>query len=90
MLEIIGYQEEHGCEHCNRWLKHGIVLSNGKVVGATCFDKKLTQPLIDKRTGKKYRLGSELIIKLAKVARLSPERQSQLGYGVHHFRFEAA
>lgn len=88
MLEIIGYQEEHGCEHCNRWLRHGIVLSNGKVVGATCFDKKLTKPRVD-RSGRKYRVGSEWIIKLAKAARYDAATKQRYGYGPQQFQFEA-
>ena len=87
MLQIIGYEQEHGCDHCGRYLLHGIALSDGRVVGATCFDKKLTQPKVYQ--GKKYRVGTEHVIKLAKLASRSETDLKRMGYGIHHFQFEA-
>ena len=34
-VSIISYREECNCDHCGRNLKHGIVLSDGRTVGAT-------------------------------------------------------
>jgi hypothetical protein len=88
-LEIVGYEQDGNCEHCGRGLKHCIRLSDGRIVGATCFDKKITQPKIYQ--GKKYRVGSAHIIKLAKVAQFVPAHKWSL-YGVGHLSlsFEAA
>ena len=69
-ISITGYEGECNCEHCGRNLKHGIRLSDGRVVGSTCLDKAITAPKIYR--GKKYRLGSELIIKAAKCAQFVP------------------
>lgn len=66
-IEIMGYETDCNCEHCGRPLKHGIRISDGRVVGAICLDKKLTVPRIERFTGKKYRLGAEFIIRAAKV-----------------------
>lgn len=42
-ISIVGYTQEVHCQHCNKYLKHGIILDNGLVVGATCFENKLTE-----------------------------------------------
>lgn len=64
-IVIVGYEQDCNCEHCGRQLVHGIRISDGRVVGATCLDKKITAPKV--YMGKKYRLGTELIIRAAKV-----------------------
>jgi hypothetical protein len=60
-LVIVGYSQEEVCHHCGRKLLHGIRLDDGRIVGAQCFDKALTLPLV--YNGKKYRIGAENIIK---------------------------
>lgn len=88
-IAIVGYEQECNCEHCGRPLKHGIRISDGRVVGATCLDKKLTLPKVYQ--GKKYRLGTELIIRAAKCAQfVAPHNWGR--YGVNNFtmQFEAA
>ena len=47
-LTIAGYEQEGNCEHCGRKLKHCIKIEeNGvqRIVGATCFAKKMTQEI---------------------------------------------
>lgn len=69
-IGIAGYEQDCNCEHCGRPLKHGIRLADGRTVGATCLDKKLTKPKV--YHGKKYRLGAERIIHIAKVTQFKP------------------
>ena len=69
-IAIVGYEQDTSCDHCKRKLVHGIRLSDGRVVGATCLDQKLTMPKVCQ--GKKYRLGTDLIIKAAKVVEWKP------------------
>ena len=64
-LEIAGYEQGGKCEHCGRTLTHCIKLSDGRIVGATCFDKKMTKAKI--YDGRKYRIGSEKVIYYAKL-----------------------
>lgn len=64
-VTIIGYEQDCHCQHCGRALKHGIRISDGRVVGAQCFDKKLTAPR--KYQGKNFRFGAEFIVRVAKV-----------------------
>ncbi|MDX3998414.1 hypothetical protein, partial [Pseudomonas aeruginosa] len=64
-ISIVGYESDCNCEHCGRALRHGIRLSDGRLVGATCLDKKLTKPRLHQ--GKSFRFGAEHIIKIAKV-----------------------
>ena len=85
ILQIVGYEPEHGCDHCGRALLHGIALSDGRVVGATCFDKKLTKP--KEYNGRKYRVGAEEIIRLARNARKSDQELRRMGLSIHHFQF---
>ena len=86
MFTIQGYETVCNCDHCGRSLKHGIKLSDGRIVGAMCLDKQITKPL--ERNGKKYRLGSDYIIKSAKVIeRVSPQYWST--YGVNQIQFTA-
>lgn len=72
-ISIVGYESDSKCEHCGRLLKHGIRISDGRVVGSTCLNEKMTQPKI--YMGKKYRVGAEVIVTAAKVAELYPESQ---------------
>lgn len=75
---IVGYEQDGHCEHCGRKLRHCIRISDGRLVGATCLDKKLTSPKVYQ--GKKYRLGAELIIKAAKVAQfVAPQNWARYG-----------
>lgn len=70
IVNITGYTRDENCEHCGRPLKHGIKLSDGRIVGATCFAKVLTKPRV--ANGKKFRLDAEAIIHRAKVAEFYP------------------
>lgn len=85
---ITGYEQDGYCEHCGRPLKHCIRLSDGRIVGATCFDKTLTAPR--QYRGKSYRLGTTGIIRLAKIAEFCPPADMGRRYGVYpeHLRFE--
>jgi hypothetical protein len=88
-IAIVGYEQESNCEHCGRSLVHGIRLSDGRVVGATCLDKQLTQP--KEYQGKKFRLGAELIIRAAKVAQFYvPHQWRRFGIDHNTLTFEAA
>lgn len=85
-ISITGYEQDGHCEHCGRALKHCIKISDGRIVGATCFDKKITLPR--EHLGKKYRVGSDSIIQLAKLAQfVKPENWSRYGYNSTHFVF---
>lgn len=88
-ITITGYEQDTKCEHCGRKLVHGIIISDGRVVGATCLDKKLTKAKI--YHGKKYRLGAELIVKAAKVVQWK-QPKDWLTYGVSEatITFESA
>lgn len=88
-IAIVGYEQGGQCEHCGRALKHCIRTSDGRIVGATCFDKKLTAPRVYQ--GRKYRLGAERIVHIAKVVERIPAHQWG-GYGVNSDStiFEAA
>ncbi len=55
-ISIVGYESDCNCEHCGRALRHGIRLSDGRLVGATCLDKKLTKPRLHQ--GKSFRFGA--------------------------------
>lgn len=78
-ITIVGCEVDGHCEHCGRALKHCIRLSDGRIVGAICLDKKLTAPKVYQ--GKKYRLGADLIIRAAKCAQFIPAHKWS-GYGV--------
>ena len=88
-ITIVGYEQEGNCEHCGRALKHCIRISDGRIVGATCLDKKISKPKTYQ--GKNYRLGAELIIKAAKVAQFkSPNQWSRYGVNQNTMTFELA
>ena len=46
-ISIVGYAEDEICAHCGRYLKHGIKISDGRIVGADCFDKQITKQSIN-------------------------------------------
>lgn len=88
-IQIVGYESECSCEHCGRPLKHGIRLSDGRTVGATCLDKQLTKPR--SYHGKQYRFGAEFIVKIAKVVEYySPANWARFGVSASSATFEAA
>jgi hypothetical protein len=88
-INIVGYEQDCKCEHCGRNLVHGIRISDGRVVGATCLDKKLTAPKV--YGGKKYRLGAELIVRAAKVAQFyTVDQWARFGVSTSTMTFEAA
>lgn len=88
-ISIVGYEAECNCEHCGRALKHGIKLSDGRIVGATCLDKKMTMPRIYQ--GKKFRFGADFIVKVAKVVEFySPSNWARFGVSASSTTFEAA
>lgn len=87
-ISICGYEEDCRCEHCGRKLRHGIRISDGRVVGATCLDRKLTKAKT--YGGKTYRLGAELIIRAAKVVQWkAPANWSSYGVSPLTIQFEA-
>lgn len=85
-LEIAGYEQGGKCEHCGRNLKHCIKLSDGRIVGATCFDKKMTKAKIYR--GSKYRIGAEQVIYYAKLREFG--KLAQAGIPASSLIFEAA
>ncbi len=92
-LIITGYENdadgEINCEHCGRGLKHGIRISDGRLVGAACLNKQLTKP--KQHQGKAYRIGPALIVKAAKCVQFAPEhRWATYGVNKHTITFEAA
>jgi len=88
-ISIVGYEENGHCEHCGRALRHCIRISDGRLVGATCFDKKLTKPR--RYQGKNYRIGAENVIRYAKMAQFwSPERMRMSGASPSQLDFELA
>jgi len=88
-ISSVGYEQDCRCEHCGRALVHGIRISDGRVVGATCLDKKLTAPKIF--NGKKYRLGAEMIIRAAKVVQWKhPSEWDRYGVSASTIQFTAA
>ena len=87
-IEIVGYEQDCNCEHCGRQLKHGIRISDGRIVGATCLDKKLTKAKVYQ--GKPFRLGAEKIVTAAKVAQWkTPDQWARYGVSAQTMRFEA-
>lgn len=64
-ISITGYERDGACEHCGKPLVHCIRLDDGRMVGATCFDKVITKPRM--YSGKPYRLGAPEIIRYAKA-----------------------
>lgn len=87
-IEIVGYEQEGHCEHCGRALKHCIRISDGRIVGATCFDKKLTAPR--EYFGEKYRFGAQHIVHIAKVVqKIPPHRWDSYGVSAQSAVFEA-
>jgi hypothetical protein len=86
---ITGYEQDGICQHCGRTLKHCVKLGDGMIVGADCFDKKMTKAQMYQ--GKPFRLGSEKIRELAKVAEFwSASRRVLAGYHPERFNFQAA
>lgn len=72
-ISIVGYAEDEICAHCGRHLKHGIKISDGRIVGAACFDKQITKQRIKGK--KKYRFGAKHIIHIAQVVQFKPVSQ---------------
>jgi hypothetical protein len=88
-LVIVGYSEDDVCAHCNKTLRHGIRLDDGRVVGAQCFNKVLTLP--QTYGGKSYRVGAENIIRYAKIAEFHTlsEGEKRFGVGLYQRTFKA-
>lgn len=83
-IRITGYYRDgYECCHCGRELKHCIATDRG-VFGAACFSNKITKPRV--YNGRKYRLSTDAVISLAKMAR-NPERN---GIGPYQLTFECA
>lgn len=89
-IVITGYTEDCNCEHCGRNLRHGIRISDGRVVGAQCFDRVLTLPKT--YSGKSYRVGAENIIRYAKIAErfTAQAAESRFGVGLSQRTFRLA
>jgi len=88
-IAIVGYEQDSNCEHCGKALRHGIRISDGRVVGAQCLNNQLTQPKVYQ--GKKFRFGTELIIRAAKVVQFyAPAAWSRFGVSNSTITFEAA
>lgn len=89
-IEICGYEQDGYCEHCGRALKHCIRIDDGRIVGATCFDKIMTKPLCYQ--GRKYRAGAENVIRYAKLRSKynADALMRNFGLTAAHFVFDAA
>lgn len=85
-ISITGYEQEGHCEHCGRPLKHCIRIDDGRVVGATCFNKILTKPRM--YYGKPYRIGEENVVRYAKLVELG--KLERAGLTARDLVFEAA
>lgn len=79
-LIITGYSEDEVCAHCNKTLRHGIRLDDGRIVGAQCFNKVLTMP--QTYAGKSFRVGADNIIRYAKIAQFHTETEGMKRFGV--------
>ena len=82
-ISVTGYFEGGCCCHCGRELRHCVQTDAG-TFGAACFGNKITKPRTYK--GKSYRLSTDAVISLAKMAR-DPARN---GIGSQQLTFEAA
>lgn len=82
-IVVTGYWQGGECSHCGRELRHCVV-TDGGVFGAACFGQQITKPRLYK--GKPYRLSTEAVICLAKMAR-DPQRR---GVSAHDLTFEVA
>ena len=80
-IQIVGYEQEGNCEHCGRSLKHCIRISDGRIVGATCLDKQITKPKI--YNGKRYRVGSNQIIRMARIIERYSLSDAGRMYGIY-------
>jgi hypothetical protein len=87
-IAIVGYESDCNCDHCGRALRHGVRLNDGRVVGATCLDKKLTKPR--QYQGKPFRFGAEHIVRIAKTVQFySPSNWARFGVSASSTTFEA-
>lgn len=87
-IAIVGYESDCNCDHCGRALRHGVRLNDGRVVGATCLDKKLTKPR--QYQGNSFRFGAEHIVRIAKTVQFySPSNWSRFGVSASSTIFEA-
>ena len=82
-ISVTGYFEGGCCMHCSRELRHCVQTDAG-TFGAACFSNKITKARTYK--GKSYRLSTDAVIGLAKMAR-DPARN---GIGPQQLTFEAA
>lgn len=85
-IAITGYEQDGHCEHCGRPLRHCIRIDDGRIVGATCFNKLLTKPRL--YNGKPYRIGEENVIRYAKLAELG--KLERAGLTSANLLFDAA
>lgn len=85
-ISITGYEQDGHCEHCGRSLKHCIRVDDGRIVGATCFNKVITKP--KQYNGKNYRIGEENVIRYAKLAELG--KLAKAGIYAYQLTFELA
>lgn len=83
-IKVTGYfQRGYECCHCGRELKHCVATDRG-IFGAACFANKITAPRVYE--GRKYRLSTDAVISLAKMAR-DPARH---GIGDYQLTFTRA
>jgi len=80
-LTIVGYENDSVCECCGKQLVHGILLADGRTVGAQCFNKVLTLPKT--YGGKSFRIGAENVIKYAKVAQFYTPSEAGKRFGIY-------
>lgn len=86
---INGYDQPENCDHCGRWLKHGVRTNTHGTIGADCFVKLIKAD--KKRYSGNGKPSTAWVRELAlKVERRTPEALSRMGLGPHHFRFELA
>ena len=84
-LKIAGYKRETHCDHCGRALLHGIILADGRVVGATCLTRKMTKPHV--YMGRTWRTRETDAVRYAKLAELG--KLGQAGIPEEAITFES-
>lgn len=78
-IKIEGYEENSVCGHCGRELRHGIKVSNGLIVGASCLANKIAGKKV-KASGEEYSVSPSRIIDMAKVCQfVDPSKWSMYG-----------
>lgn len=89
MICISGYDQPDNCDHCGKYLIHGVRTNVLGIIGADCFVKLIKAD--KKRFSGNGKPSASMVRDFAKmVERRSPQHLSEMGYSPRHFQFEAA